>query len=477
MSTVTAKTERNQGRDMTVGSIPRHMAAFAMPMLAGNLLQMAYSFVNAFWVGRGLGTAELAAVTVSFPVIFALLPIGVGLTMATNILVSQHYGARDMGQVRRVTDSSTVLVVVVSLLITLIGELLAPMIIRAMDTAPDVYPLAVGYLRIMLLSLPFGFGLFLTRSTLQGIGDSTTPLYFVTASVIVTAILDPLLMFGKLGFPNLGLNGTAWATLWTQMAALAALVLHMQIRKSVVTPSWRNLQVDWATIWHITRIGVPSAVQQSLVSVSMLFVVGFVNAFGKTATAAFGVASRFDQLAFIPAMTFSMAISTLAGQNIGAGKLHRVREIFGWGLAYCGGFTIIASLLAVLAPRFVLQLFTDDKTVLDLGVPYLRIVGSSYVFFALTFSSNGVINGSGHTLITTLIALVGLWLVRVPLAWLLPRFFDGVTGIWYAMAISFAVSSVVSIGFYLSGYWKRPIISRRPPVQETEVPAKEAPEV
>ena len=461
---------------MTVGSIPRHMAAFAMPMLAGSLLQTAYSFVNAFWVGRYLGTVELAAITVSFPVIFALLPIGVGLTMATNILVSQHYGARDMAQVRRVTDSSVVLVGVVSVLIMLVGQLLAPIIIRAMDTPPDVYPLAVSYLRVMLLSLPFGFGLFLTRSALQGIGDSTTPLYFVTASVIITAILDPLLMLGWLGFPRLGLDGTAWATLWTQLAALAALVLYMQIRQSVVTPSWRHLQVDWATIWHITRIGVPSAVQQSLVSVSMLFVVGFVNAFGKTATAAFGVASRFDQLAFIPAMTFSMAISTLTGQNIGAGKLHRVREIFGWGLAYCGGFTVIASLLAVLAPRFILQLFTDDPAVLDMGVPYLRIVGFSYVFFALTFSSNGVINGSGHTLVTTLISLVGLWLVRVPLAWLLPRLLDSVTGIWYAMAISFVASTVVSMAFYLSGYWKRPVIKRNAPAPEMK-PAEEMAEV
>jgi len=470
-----AKTETKQGRDMTVGSIPRHMAAFAMPMLAGNLLQTAYSFVNAFWVGRGLGTAELAAVTVSFPVIFALLPIGVGLTMAANILVSQHYGARDMGQVRRVVDSSTVLVVVVSLLIALVGELLAPVIIRAMGTPKDVYPLAVGYLQIMLLSLPFGFGLFLTRSTLQGIGDSTTPLYFVTGSVIMTAILDPLLMFGKLGFPRLGLNGTAWASLLTQLAALAALIIYMQVRKSLVTPSWHRLQVDWATIWHITRIGVPSAVQQSLVSISMLFVIDVVNTFGKTATAAYGVASRFDQLAFIPAMTFSMAISTLTGQNIGAGKLHRVREIFGWGLAYCGGFTIVASLLAILTPRLILQLFTNDPTVIDLGVPYLRIVGSAYVFFAFTFSCNGVINGSGHTLVTTIISLIGLWLVRVPLAWVLPRFFH-ITGIWYAIAISFCVSTLVSMGFYLSGYWKRPIIGRLTPVLETEILTEEVAE-
>jgi len=473
MSLSSEKSDAHQGRDMTVGSIPRHMVAFAMPMLAGTLLQTAYSFVNAFWVGRYLGTAALAAVTVSFPVLFALLPIGAGLTMATNILVSQHFGARNMGEVKRVADSSTILIGVVSLLLTLIGELLAPQIIRVMGTPPDVYPLAVGYLRITLLSIPFGFGLFLTRSTLQGIGDSTTPLYFVTASVILTAIFDPLLMFGWLGFPRLGLNGTAWAAAFTQVAALAALIAYMQWRKTVVTPSWRHLRVDWATTWTTIRIGVPAAAQQSLVSIGMLFVIGLVNTYGKTATAAFGAASRIDQLAFMPAMTFSLAISTLAGQNIGAGKLHRIREIFGWGVAFSGGFTLIASVLAIFVPHFVIQLFANEPAVIDLGVSYLRIVGCFYIFFALTFSCNGVINGSGHTLVTTVISLVSLWVVRVPFAYLLSHLLVSVTGVWYAIAASFVASMLVSVTFYLSGYWKRPIIGRRPPVLETEILADE----
>jgi len=163
---------------MTTGSIPRLMIAFTLPMLAGTLLQTAYSFINAIWVGQYLGKTALAAVTVSFPVLFALIPLGAGLTMATNILVSQHYGARNMGDVRKVVDSSTILIMLISLLIVGLGELLAPLIIRAMDTPPDVLPLAVGYLRIFFLAMPFAFGLFLARNAMQGIGDSTTPLYF-----------------------------------------------------------------------------------------------------------------------------------------------------------------------------------------------------------------------------------------------------------------------------------------------------------
>src|SRR5512140_280835 len=163
------------GRDLTTGSIPRHMVAFSIPMLMGSFLQTAYSFINAIWVGQFLGTSALAAVTVSFPVIFVLFAIGMGLTLATNILVSQSYGARKMDELRQVVDSSTVLIYSLSIVLVVLGELFAPSILRAMDTPPEVFGASVSYLRIFLVSLPFGFGLFLIRSMLQGVGDSKTP--------------------------------------------------------------------------------------------------------------------------------------------------------------------------------------------------------------------------------------------------------------------------------------------------------------
>src|SRR4051812_2156326 len=182
------------GRDLTTGSIPKHMVAFSIPMLMGSFLQTAYSFINAIWVGRFLGTSALAVVTVSFPVIFVLFAIGMGLTMATSILVSQNYGARRMDELRKVVDSSTVLIYSLSIVLTVLGELFAPTILRAMDTPADIFDASVGYLRIFLLSMPLGFGLFLTRSLLQGVGDSKTPLYFQLGSVLLTTALDPVLM-------------------------------------------------------------------------------------------------------------------------------------------------------------------------------------------------------------------------------------------------------------------------------------------
>lgn len=451
---------RTFGRDLTTGSIPRHLIVFSLPMLAGTALQTAYAFINMIWVGNYLGKSAMAAVTVSFPVLFVLIAVGAGLTMATTILISQHWGARDMGAVRKVVNSSTVLMAVLSLVLMAAGEIWAPAILRAMNTQEDVLPIAIHYMRIFLLSLPLGFGLFLVRSMLQGIGDSTTPLYFQTGSVILTAVLDPVLMFGWLGVPALGLNGTAWASIIAQVLALSGLIALLHKRRNPVAPSLSLKGFDWPTTWTTIRVGIPSAVQQSLVSVGMVFVTGIVNNFGESSIAAFGVASRVDQLAFMPALTFSLAIATLAGQNIGAQQYHRIRAILLWGCALSGGVTLVISGLVVALPRLLLRIFTSEADVINLGEHYLMIVGSCYIFFAIMFVCNGIINGSGHTLVTTVITLVSLWAVRVPLAWWLSTRWGRIEGVWYAISIGFGVSMVSSLAYYFTGRWRRPIARR-----------------
>jgi putative MATE family efflux protein len=457
------------GRDLTTGSIPRHLVAFALPMLAGNALQVAYSFVNAIWVGRYLGTDAMAALAVSFPVVFVLVALGAGMTLATSIQVAQHYGARDFRALRKVADNSVLLIAVLSVILTAVGEALAPAILRAMDTPPVVLPLAVHYLRVFLLTLPLMFGLFLTRSMLQGAGDSTTPLYFQSGALILNAGLDPVLMLGLAGMPRMGLAGAAWATVIAQALALVALVVWLERRQHLVAPAIRPREFDWPTTLTTLRIGLPSAVQQGLVSLGMVFVIRIVNGFGEVAAATFGVASRVDQLAFMPAMTFSMAVSTLTGQNIGAGKLHRIREIVVWGCTLSGGITLLASALAVGAPGLLLSIFTRDAALIAGGVTYLRIVGACYIFFAIMFVTNGVINGSGHTLMTTIISLVSLWAIRVPVGWWLSQHLGDVKGVWYAMALSFGVAMLVSGGYYATGRWRRPTVRRRPVV--SAVPA------
>lgn len=449
------------GTDLTTGSIPRHIVTFSLPMLLGGLLQTAYSFINAIWVGQFLGTGALAAVTVSFPVIFTLFGVGAGMTLATNILVSQSFGAKRFDELRRVVDGSTVLIYGLGIVLTILGEIFAPQILRAMDTPEDIFGPSVSYLRIYLLSLPFSFGMFGTRSMLQGMGNSKTPLYFQLFSVVLTTVLDPLLIFGRLGLPKLGLNGTAWATLVSQALVLIALNAFLYIEKSPIAPRWPHFGDLGPSIRKTFRIGIPASIQQSLVSLGMVVVTGIVNGFGEVSTAAFGAASRIDQIAFLPAINLGMAMSTLAGQNMGAGHHGRVREVFIWGCVFSGAITLFISTFAVIFPEALLKVFIADPVVVGLGVTYLHIVGACYIFFGLSFVSNGIINGSGATVVTTVNSLISLWVIRTPLAYFLSREMHSVTGVWYAIAISFFISMLFSMAYYFSGRWKRALIEKK----------------
>jgi putative MATE family efflux protein len=457
------------GRDMTSGSIPRHLIAFSMPMLTGNVVQTAYGFVNAFWVGKKLGEAKLAAVTDSFPVIFLLMAVAMGLTMGTGILVSQFAGAREWDRLKKVVQTSTVLLMGIGVFFLIVGRVFAADIMRGMRTPHDVYPMAVSYLRIYIISMPAMFAAFLIASTLRGVGDSKTPLYFQISALIATAVFDPILMFGWLGFPRLGLNGTAVASVCTQWAAALALIIYMARKKHIASPDWRRLSVDWPTLWQLILVGFPSVIQQSLVSLGMIFVVAIINGFGETATAAFGAGMRVDQIAFMPALTIGGAVSMVVGQNIGAGRVHRANEVFRWGIILCGGITLAIAILAMAVPHFLLSMFLNKPAALTTGVHYLRIVAISYVFFAVLFVANGVINGAGYTFVTTIISLVALWAARVPLAVYLSHRMHAVEGVFYAMAISNAVSMLISLACYFSGFWKKPIIRHRPmPAEDVE---------
>lgn len=442
-------------RDLTTGSIPRHLVVFSLPMLAGSVLQVAYSLVNAFWVGKFLGTSALAAVTVSQPVIFVLIAVAAGLTLATNILIAQSVGAHRWERVKEAVQTSIILVGGISLFFLAIGMVLVKQLLSFVNTPPDIFPMASTYLRIFLWTLPFTFGIFLLGSMLRGIGDSQTPVYFQTVSVVLNAILDPLLMFGKLGLPALGLNGTAWATIISQVIAVVALVIYVARARPLVSPDWGHLRIDGATAGALLTLGLPTMVQQSVVSVSLLGITRLVSSFGTVADAAFGAAIRIDNVAFLPALTIGMAVSTIAGQNVGAGAFQRVRATFWWGLLLSGGISLVIALLAITIPDFFLRAFLSDPTVIAIGAEYLRIVGFTYLLYAVLFTSNGVINGAGHTFSTTLISVISLWGIRLPLAYLLAHELHHETGIWYAMLLSVACGMVLSLIYYFSGVWRQ----------------------
>lgn len=446
------------GRDLTVGSIPRHLLAVSVPMLLGNFLNAAYNIVDTIWVGNIIGKNAVGATAVSFPIIFILIALSSGATMATSILIAQYYGAKDYGMVSRVVNNSFAISCILGIVLTVTGILSGDFLLRLMNTPQEIFEMASSYLKIYLTGFVFMYLSFLVTSILRGIGDTMTPLIFLAIAAVLNTVLDPLLIIGVGPFPRLGLSGAAIATVISMGVACISGLIYLNLKNHIVAPDPRKFILDKNITFLIFKIGLPSIVQQSLVSMGAAFITTFVNAFGAPAIAAFGAAGRIESLAFMPAMSLGMASSTLAGQNLGAGKPERIKEIFKWGILMTSAITITISLMTVSAPRLILSMFVREPDVLEIGVTYLKVVGGAYIFFAVMFISNGIINGAGHTITTMLFTLLSLWGVRVPLASVLSRTSLGSTGIWIAIVASFATTMTISLLYYFSGRWKKAVV-------------------
>jgi putative MATE family efflux protein len=454
------------GRDLTTGSIPRHLLSVTVPMLIGNLLNTGYSIINTIWVGKIIGEDAVGATAISFPIVFIFVALAAGATMATTILVSQYYGAKNLSMVQRVVNTSFGLSLILGILLTIAGISFSEALLRIMHTPAAIFPMAASYLKISFVGFVFMFFSFLVTSILRGIGDTRTPLAFMAIGVVLNAILDPLLIIGIGPFPRMGLNGAALASVLSAMVAVGCAVGYLNYKGSFVAFNPRRLMLDKTIIALIFKIGFPSMIQQSLISLGGMFITTFVNGFGSPAIAAFGAAGRIESLAFMPAMTLSMAVSTLTGQNIGAGKPERVQRTFRWGLLMILTINTIIMVAAFAIPGLLLRLFISDPAVIAIGVGYLRITAISYVIFGVMFVSNGVIMGTGHTLIIMIFTITSLWVVRVPLAAWLSHTSLGLSGIWISIVTSFTVTMIISLAYYSSGRWKKMVIKHAMPAAE-----------
>ena len=449
---------------MSVGSIPKHLLRFSIPMLIGNLIQIGYSIINTIWVGHLVGEDGVGAIGVSFPIFFTLIGLSMGVSMASTILIAQYYGAKKYEMVERVVGNSFSLALIVGTVLTVAAILCSDLLLGLIDTPPENFAMASSYLKITLAGFILFYLGFLINSILRGIGDAVTPLVFMSVGIGINAVLDPFFIGGWGPFASHGLKGAAYATLISQAIAVIISIVYLNRKDHFVAFNPKKLIFDKHITFLLFKIGFPSIVQQSLISISSMFVSTFVNSFGSAATNAFGAAMRVDMFAFMPAMSMSMAVATLTGQNLGAGRPQRVKNIFRWGVIMTSFITILISLGVVLLARYILVMFGlgDDAKVMDIGITYLHIVSSCYIFFAIMFISNGVINGSGHTIITMVFTLLSLWLVRVPLAWLLSRTGLGIAGIWIAIACSFFVTMLVSLTYYFSGRWRKSAVIKIP---------------
>jgi putative MATE family efflux protein len=436
-------------KDLTTGSEARLILNFTIPMLIGNVFQQMYNIVDSIVIGKYLGNEALAAVGASFPLIFTLISLIIGLATGGTIIISQHYGAKNMEKVRRTIDTMYIFLFFASILLSAIGIWSSAYIFRLIDLPAEVIPQAVKYFNLYSLGFVFFFGFQGTTAILRGMGDSKTPLYFLVISTLVNIFLDLLfvIVFGW------GIEGVAIATIISQAGAFVTIIFYLNKYNSFLKFKPLQMRFDWEIFRKSIQIGLPTGLQQTFVAVGMLALYKVVNMFGTTVIAAYAVAMRIDSFASLPAMNFSAALSSFVGQNIGAGKLERVQKGLNATLWMTALISLGVTVVAWLFSGPIMQLFTNDPGVVEAGKDYLFIVSAFYIVFSTMFVYNGVLRGAGDTLIPMFVTLFSLWIVRIPISWFLAQHM-GPKGIWWGIPIAWAIGAFFSFLYFRMGKWK-----------------------
>lgn len=437
-------------QDLTNGKEWKLIFQFAAPMLLGNVFQQLFSVVDSIVVGKFIGKEALAAVGASFPVIFIMVSMIIGLVMGTTVVISQYFGAKDFVKVKRAIDTMYIYSAIAGIITTIIGLIISEPLLRLLGLPEDIMPQAVQYLRIYLSGIIIFFGFNGTSAVLRGLGDSKTPLYFLIIATVANIIL--VLLF--VAVFKWGVAGAAYATLIANGIAFGLAIYWLNKTHKLIRIAIKGLHFDKEIFRQSINIGLPTGIQQTLVAMGALALMGIVNKFGTNVIAGFSVASRLDSLAMIPAMSFSQALSTFVGQNIGANKPERIRAGLIATVQMSGIVTIVTTVFIILGGHFLMSLFTNDIEVIRLGDQYLTIVSSFYILFTIMFIYNGVMRGAGDTLIPMFFSILSLWIIRIPMAWFLSGKI-GAEGIWWAIPAGWLIGLILSFSYYKSGRWKK----------------------
>ena len=458
------------------GAIGPTLVKFALPIMAGNVLQSLNATVNAIWVGHGLGEAALAATSNANTILFFLLGAVFGVGMAATILVGQAMGARDLDQAKRVIGTSVVFFVGISVLIAAAGLPGAEWLMRWLRTPADAQPLAVAYLRIIFIGMPFLYLLSFVGMALRGAGDARTPFVFLAVNVVLDIALNPLFIFGFGPLPRMGIAGSATASVAAQVVTLVALIAYLYRSKHFLvihSGEDRYLRIDGTILKALFVKGIPMGLQMIVMSLSMLVMISLVNRFGAHTTAAYGACFQVWNYIQMPSIAIGMAASSMAAQNVGAGKWDRVHRVAMAGIAF--NFLLTGSLVTLiyLFNRGALNLFLPGEGgAIEIAQHINAIVVWSFVFFGLSFVLAGIVRSTGAVIPPLIILFIALWLVRIPFAYgLVDRW--GADAIWWSFPLGSLVSMTLSILYYAFGSWRsaRMMAPAAPAAAAAAVPA------
>lgn len=442
--------KRKGNTDLTEGKVWKVIVRFALPLLVGNLLQQFYNITDSIIVGQFLGKEALAAVSASFFIYYFIISLVIGVGSGTTVVISQLFGAKQYQKVQLAFSSFFIFMLVGGIILSIAGIIFAEPVFRLTNTPEEVIPQAVAYFRIYI----GGTFLFVTFnsiiSILRGVGESVRPMLFILITTVLNIAFDLLFI---LVF-KWGIEGAARATVVSQGIGMCIALAYVNNTHPLLSIKKQDMLFDWKLFKESLKIGLPTSVQQCAIALGLIALLGIVNSFGTNTLTAYGAAGKIDTIITQAILTLSGALAAFCGQNIGAGRLDRVKK----GVRFTMYTNIALGLLTFAAVYLfgneMMRIFTKDIDVVAIGKEYLLIIGGFFIVHGALNMYNGALRGAGDTLFPMITSLICLWLIRIPLAYYLSSWL-GRNGIWWAIGISITIGLIVTFVYYKMGFWKR----------------------
>lgn len=451
-----------KNRNLTEGSIFSSLVSLSVPIILANALQSMYQLIDTFWLGR-LGVNAVAAVSLSFPILFLILSLGAGLTLAGSVIVAQAKGAKNHKNVNYSSSQTVFVIFFLSIILSVITYFASEPLMRLIGAGPEILGDSVIYFKYSSFGFMFLFMFFVFQSLMRGIGNVWLPMYIVLGTVLLNLVLDPLFIFGYGSFEGMGVAGAAIASVITQgISAVIGMIILLKGRRGIKI---KFSQMKWDFKWtkKMFAIGIPSSLEMSTRAGAMTMLVVLVTSFGSEVVAAYGIGVRILSLIVIPALGFSIATTTLVGQNIGARQIKRAERVgdLSAKIAFFG-LTGVGILLFIFAEPITAFFVPNDPQVIKDSAFFIKIMAPSFGLLGLQQVLNGVFNGAGFTQVSLLISIFGLWMIRFPLAFLLSNNTSlEEVGLWWSFPISNLLAATVGFIYYKTGHWKGMLVKSR----------------
>ena len=464
--------------DLTEGPVLRTLILFSVPMLLSNILQSLSGTVNSIWVGRLIGEDALAATANANIIMFLVAGAAFGFGMAGTVKIGQRYGARDIDGARRTFGTAVGFAAVLMVAIALIGWLGAPALLTALETPGNAYGLALTYLRLMFVSMPFMMVSVILTMGLRGTGDARTPLIFMGVTVLIDIVLNPVLIAGYGPFPAMGIAGSAVATIVAGLVSFAAMVLYVYAKDLPLRlrgPELGYLRPRGEELRYIVSKGVPMGAQMVVMSAAGIIVVGLVNREGLLITAAYAAAMQLFTYIQMPAMAIGGAVSAMAAQFIGARKWDRLDQITRAGVLINFAMTGLLTAVLLLFDRPALVLFLGpDSPAVPLARHIQLLAVWSFILFGVTMVFTATMRAGGAVWVPLLIIAIALYPVRLGFYYLTYGWL-GADAIWWSFTVGSIAGLALAWAFYRYSGWRRRAIAETSEEAQEQIQAEGEP--